>query len=64
MEVGPYTVSLETGCEQEKDKKENDTSTTEKKPVALLELTVTASRTGADGEAERSALLCICKEGM
>jgi hypothetical protein len=64
MEVGPYTVSLETGCEQEKDKKENDASTTEKKPVALLELTVTASRTGADGEAQRSALLCICKEGM
>lgn len=62
-EIGPYTVSLDTGSMQEENKKENE-QTTEKQPVALLELTVTAHRTEVDDKTERSALLCIGKEGM
>ena len=62
-EVGPYTVSLCTACEQEENKKEN-AQITEKQPIALLKLTVTARRTEADDKTTRSALLCIGKEGL
>ena len=63
---GPYLVSLETNCTQSQNKKEGEENSTtiEKPPVALVELVMTV-QLGERGRsiASRSALLCVGKEG-
>ena len=64
VEVGAYTVSLYVSLQQEKRTSEEDTSSIEKDPVALIEFLVTVRRSTQEQKiASRSTLLCVCKEG-
>jgi type II secretory pathway pseudopilin PulG len=63
IDAGPYTISLQTTCEQE-DRKKEPSSTMEKEPVALMEFLIVVQREGENQKfACRSALLCVSKEG-